>query len=114
MKQNMKNDEIFVRHMLDAINELQTIFNGLSFRDLVNDPIRMHASVRLFEILGEAASKLSPNFRKSHADIPFSDIVGMRNKLRPHYFEVDLETLWKTYEEDLPSLKKSLESAIFE
>lgn len=74
--------------------------------------MRMHALVRLFEILGEAAGKLTPEFRKQHLEIPFSDIIGMRNKLIHHYFEVDLETLWQTYEEDLPGLKDALSRII--
>ncbi len=100
----MKSDEVFVRHMLDAINEIQNILRDRSYRDFVQDPLRMHACVRLFEILGEAATKLSPEYRKTNPDIPFADMIGMRNKLIHHYFEVDLETLWKTYETDFCAL----------
>lgn len=46
-----------------------------------------------------------------HPDIPYADIVGMRNKLIHHYFEVDLEIFWKSYQDDLPLLKKILEAA---
>lgn len=108
----MKTDEVFVRHMIDAIEEIQNILHDLSYRDFVQDPLRMHACVRLFEILGEAASKLTPDYRKAHDAIPFSDIIGMRNKLIHHYFEVDLETLWKSYEADLPTLKELLQRSL--
>ncbi len=104
----MKNDTTFVRHMIDAIVEIQSILDGCTYREFVNDPLRMHACVRLFEILGEAGAKLSADFRKRYPRIPFADIIGMRNKLIHHYFEVDLEILWKTYEEDLDSLKNAL------
>lgn len=89
----MNSDHIFVRHMLDAIDEINTILRGIAYVQLINEPMRMHATVRLFEILGEAAGKLSPDFRKKHPEIPYSDIIGMRNKLIHHYFEVDMETL---------------------
>lgn len=108
----MKTDEIYIRHMIDAIGEIESILDGRSYKEFVMDPLRMHACVRLFEILGEAAGKLSPDFRKEHPEIPFADIIGMRNKLIHHYFEVDLEILWKSYEEDLPSLKISLQKAL--
>ncbi len=104
----MKSDEVFIRHMIDAIEELQQILKGRTYRDFVHDPLRMHASMRLFEIVGEAASKLSAEFREHHIEIPYSEIIGMRNKLIHHYFEVDLDILWKTYEEDLPTLKSQL------
>lgn len=108
----MKSDEVFIRHMIDAIDEVESILRNLSYIDLTNDPIRMHASMRLFEILGEAAGKLSTDFRSLHPDIPFADIIGMRNKLIHHYFEVDLEILWKTYKEDLQPLKIALEASL--
>ena len=73
----------------------------------------MHARLcPAFEILGEAAGKLTPVYRKANPAIPFADIVGMRNKLIHHYFEVDLEILWKAYEEDLPDLKKALQASL--
>ena len=108
----MNSDEIFVRHMIDAINEIQGILDGISYKELVNDPVRMHAGVRLFEILGEAANRLSEDYQKANPAIPFADIVGMRNKLIHHYFEVDLEILWKVYEEDLQGLKRALEDSL--
>jgi uncharacterized protein with HEPN domain len=96
----------------DAIRELQAIFQNISYLDLVNDPLRMHAAVRLFEILGEASGKLSTEFRQTHPDIPFADMIGMRNKLIHHYFEVDLAVLWQTYEEDIPELQTTLLAAL--
>jgi uncharacterized protein with HEPN domain len=110
----MNRDRIFVRHMIDAISEIENILSGLTYSAFVNDAIRMHACVRLLEILGEAANKLSPEFQNKHTSIPFSDIIGMRHKLIHHYFEVDLEVLWKTYETDLPDLKIALMAAIDE
>lgn len=104
----MNRDEVFVRHILDAIDEINRILHDILYVEFVNDPLRMHAIVRLFEIVGEAASKLTPAFREQHSAIPFSDIIGMRNKLIHHYFEVDLATIWQTYEEDLPGLRDAL------
>ncbi len=108
----MTSDAIFVRHMLDAIDELEKILGSVTYIEFINEPMRIHAAVRLFEILGEAAGKLSLDFRKQYSDIPYSDIIGMRNKLIHHYFEVDLETLWEAYKEDVPELKKILQKAL--
>ncbi len=108
----MNTDEVFVRHMIDAIGEIQNILADHTYAQFVQDPLRMHACVRLFEILGEATGKLTPEFRKKHAEFPFSKIISMRNKLIRHYFEVDLEILWKTYQEDLPGLLEALKKCI--
>ncbi|MBU1911806.1 DUF86 domain-containing protein [Patescibacteria group bacterium] len=108
----MSSDEVFVRHMIDAIDEIQKMLDGMTYKKFVNDHIRMYASVRLFEVLGEAANKLSSDYQKKYQTIPFADIIGMRNKLIHHYFEVDLEILWKVYEDDLRELKDKLESSL--
>ena len=108
----MNSDEVFLRHMIDAITEIQHTLDDFTYRAFVQEPLRMHACVRLFEILGEAASKLSLEYRQAHPEIPFVDIIGMRNKLIHHYFEVDLEILWQTYEKDLPSLQEALKASL--
>ncbi|MBI3619043.1 DUF86 domain-containing protein [Candidatus Peregrinibacteria bacterium] len=86
----MTTDEVFIRHMVDAIDEIDVILHDISYAQFVSEPMRMHAIVRLFEILGEAAGNLTDDFRTKHAAIPFRDIIGMRNKLIHHYFEADL------------------------
>lgn len=55
-------------------------------------------------ILGEAVKRLSPEFRASHPEIPWSLIAGMRDKLIHEYDVVDLDEVWRTVERDVPSL----------
>ena len=62
------------------------------------------------QIIGEAASSLSGNFKKREVNIPWSDIVSMRNVLVHHYFGVDLELVWETAINDIPRLKQLLGS----
>lgn len=62
--------------------------------------------MREIEIIGEASKNFSPEFKEKTYEIPWRDIVGMRNKLIHDYFDVDIEAVWKTVLEDLPFLKK--------
>lgn len=62
------------------------------------------ALVRAIEILGEAASKLSQDFRDEHSEIPWTLIIGMRNRLVHAYFDVDNDILWTTATVSLPEL----------
>ena len=65
-------------------------------------------------IIGEAASKVSPE-TETHpelCDLPWRDIVGIRNRLIHVYFDVDLDILWATIQRDLPPLIRALESAL--
>jgi uncharacterized protein with HEPN domain len=65
----------------------------------------------LHELLvpGEAAKRLSAEFREEHPDVPWKAIAGMRDRLLHGYDDVDLELVWKTVDEDLPALVRRLE-----
>lgn len=62
------------------------------------------ALVKLIEIIGEAASKLSAEMRTSTPQIPWSDITGMRHRLVHDYRDIDLVLVWRTVRENIPAL----------
>jgi len=64
------------------------------------------ALVRALEIIGEAASKVSARGRAEFPDLPWSLMIGMRNRLVHAYFDVDIDTLWDTVIQDVPPLAK--------
>ena len=68
------------------------------------------ALARAIEIAGEAASKLSQHFRDSNPEIPWSAMIGMRNRLAHAYFELDNDVLWITATISLPELSRKLAS----
>lgn len=66
------------------------------------------ALVKVIEIIGEAAFQVSGDTRRQLQGIPWDDIVGMRHRLVHAYFDINLDVLWKTVEEDLRPLAKTL------
>jgi uncharacterized protein with HEPN domain len=58
--------------------------------------------------IGEAANNMPEEFKKEHSDIPWNEIIGMRNKVIHEYFGVDEDILWKTIKEDIPELKEKI------
>jgi uncharacterized protein with HEPN domain len=60
------------------------------------------------QVIGEAAGKLSEQFRSEHQELPWAEIVAMRNVLVHEYFGVDAEEIWSTIQYDLPRLKQTL------
>ena len=70
--------------------------------------------IRNIEIVGEAASRLSPEFAARHAEIPWRDIVGMRHRLIHGYLKVNLDTVWEVVERDLPALAPKLRALLGE
>ena len=67
------------------------------------------ALMKCIEILGEAGARISEEVQARHSDIPWTEIVGMRNHLVHGYFDIDLDRLWATVTHDLPQLAVSLE-----
>lgn len=95
--------------MLDAARESASSVAGKRRVDLETDRVLLLACSRLLEILGEAASQVSPGFQAVHRGIPWPKIIGMRNRLIHAYFDINLDVLWETLEAELPPLIRALE-----
>jgi len=64
------------------------------------------------QIIGEAARALSPSFLQQHPEVPWPQIIGMRNILVHHYFGIDVAVVWSVVERDLPLLKQQMASML--
>ena len=93
-----------VDDMLNAIQKARSFCAGMTFNSFAKDDKTVYAVIHAIEIIGEAAKKVPPSVRKKYPSIPWRDITGMRDKLVHEYFGVDLQTVWATIREDLPSL----------
>jgi uncharacterized protein with HEPN domain len=98
--------------MLDAAREAVSFTEGKSREDLESDRKLVLSIVKSIEIIGEAARKLTTERRESHPDIPWQDIIGMRNRLIHAYFDINLDTVWDTVTNELPPLIGNLEEII--
>jgi len=110
----LKDDEIRLRHMLDAALKAVSFVKGRSRGDLDSDEKVALAVTRLLEILGEAARGLSPDFKNSNPQIEWKQIMGTRDRLIHGYFDVDLDIIWAIVTRDLPPLIKELEGLLSE
>lgn len=68
--------------------------------------------MKSLEVIGEAARRISATAREMHPEIPWAEIIGMRNRLIHGYFEVDLVKVWETVQHDLSDLVAMLDSLI--
>lgn len=105
----MKNNSVFLKHILHEINNIEKFIENKTLNDLTKDEMLQHAVSRSFEIIGEASKNLSEDFKIRHIEIPWSKATGFRNRLIHEYFGIDFEEVWKTIKEDLPVLKEQVE-----
>jgi len=106
-----RDDSVYLQHILDAIAKIEEYLSGVDKESYLSRSLIQDGVIRQLEIIGEAVKQLSDVFRNQHAQIPWQDIAGMRDKLIHHYFGVDLDAVWKTAKEDLPELKKGIMSS---
>lgn len=107
-----EQDEIRLRQMLDAARLALNLVKDETRQSLDSDIKLALALERLIEIIGESASRVSEEGRQLLVELPWTQIVGMRNKLVHGYFDVNQERVWKTVMEDLPLLISLLEKVI--
>ena len=100
----MKDDKIYLKHIIDAIEEIESFLIKIDWEDIKTE----RAIERCLEIIGEAANKLSKDFQKKFDEIEWELIVGMRHKIIHDYFDVDMNVVKSTVENDLPVLKKQI------
>ena len=105
-------DLIRLRHMLDYAEEALKLIRGKNRENLDSERVLGLALVRLLEIIGEAASRVSIETQAMHLSIPWAEIVGLRNRLIHGYDAVDMDILWQILKRDLPNLLKELEKIL--
>jgi uncharacterized protein with HEPN domain len=106
------DDSVRLRHMLDASRKAIALTSGKTRAQVERDEVGQLALARLLEIVGEAASKVSPGFRDAHPEIPWGEMGGLRNRLAHAYFDIDLDVLLDIVAKDLPPLVAKIEGIL--
>jgi uncharacterized protein with HEPN domain len=94
--------------MRKALAAIDTYMAGVSKRQFLKEAMRRDAVIRNLEIISEASRRLSDDFKKSHAHIPWPAIAAAGNQYRHEYHKVDFELIWDTATEGLESLRSLL------
>ena len=106
------DDSTKIRHMLDAAEKAVLFMRDRTRTDLDSDEKLALAIVRLIEVLGEAASRVTDEYRLAHPDLPWQAMRGVRNRLIHGYFDVDYDVVWQIVSTDLPILIPKLRNIV--
>ena len=104
------DDKIRVQHMIDASEEALAFISGVTEEAFSKNRMLILSVIKDIEIIGEAASRISKETRMEHQNIPWQDIIAMRNRLIHGYFDVDIKLVWNTLKNNLPALLISLKA----
>ncbi|MCB9156194.1 MAG: DUF86 domain-containing protein [Caldilineaceae bacterium] len=108
------DDRARLTHILDAIDKIEKALTGYSLTRFRDDWEKRLVIERLLEIIGEAANHISPELQESHPNVPWSQMIGMRNVVSHQYFRINAETIWKTAAEAVPPLRRAVEQILAE
>lgn len=98
--------------MLDAARAAIGHVTHRQREELDQDRLLLNGVVRELEILGEAATQISQTTRESYIELPWREMIGLRNRLIHAYFDVNTQTIWLVVKESLPSLILQLENIL--
>ena len=104
-----RSDALLVEDILESASKINTYTKGLNLESFLKDDKTVDAVVRNFEIIGEAAGRLSEEFRIAHSQIDFHRLRGFRNRIVHDYFGIDRAILWQIKEQYLPELIATFE-----
>lgn len=105
----------YLQHIIDAIDRATSYVAGMDRAAFEADLRTQDAVMRSIEIIGEAAQRArsaDPGFAKRHAQVPWDQIYGMRNRIIHDYFAVDLDVVWQTLQRDLPALRTQVRALL--
>ena len=108
----MERDGAYLLDMLLSARDAVEFAQGITYSQFEQRRLHQNAIVKAVEIVGEAASQVSPSTREDQPHIPWSEIIGMRNRLVHAYFDIDADLVWRTVKEDLPKLITQLERIV--
>ncbi|QNL22229.1 DUF86 domain-containing protein [Hyphobacterium sp. CCMP332] len=103
-----RDNLLLVQDMLDSAKKIQDYTEDYSFEQFIDDDKTIDAVVRNFEIIGEAATRIHPDFQIENPQIPWKKLKGYRNRLIHEYFGVDYQIVWDIISDDLKFLVKNL------
>ena len=109
-----RRDSVFIAQMVEAAEAALEFTDGQTAESFVDDRLVGYAVVRAVQLVGQAAHRVSAELQAAHPEIPWREMIGMRNVVVHDYADVDLSLVWKTVREDLPGLIERLNTILEE
>lgn len=107
-------DKMYLEHILLAIEDAEFFVKRRNKADFEADKELQYALIKVFEIVGEAANKISPEIKNCHKKVDWHEAISMRHILVHDYFRVDLDLVWVTTKNNLPTLKTQVKKILNE
>lgn len=108
----MWRDDAYVLDMLLAARKVLEFTKDVDWVRFQRDELVQNAVMHQIQIIGEAASKVSPEYQDDHPEVPWRDMIGMRNRLVHEYFRILPGRVWDVVEKHIPQLVQLLDPLV--
>jgi len=108
MSKQRRDYILFVEDILTCIEKIERYTSNISFEEFCRNDMAVDAVIRNFEIIGEAVKTIPEEIKKNYADVEWKEAAGFRDVLIHDYFGIDLEAVWDTVRNNIPSFKKQI------
>jgi uncharacterized protein with HEPN domain len=89
--------------------QIERYTDGVSHDDFMENRLLQDGVIRQLEVMGEAARNLTEDLRNEYPNIPWRQMIGLRNRMIHAYFNVNLQIIWEIIQGDIPNLKKDID-----
>ena len=110
----MRDERLYLADIVEATDAIGRFVAGMTEDDWIEDEVKQGAVMYQFVIIGEAAARLSKEFRERHSEIEWVDIIGFRNFAVHAYFAVSWSVVWVTATKDVPALAEQVAAILVE
>lgn len=108
----MWRDDAYLLDILIAARRVQEFSAGLTWEQFEQSSLHHYAIMKALETIGEAARKISAETKAAHPEIPWGELIGMRNRLIHEYFRIDLVKVWDVVQNNIPTLITLIEPLV--
>jgi uncharacterized protein with HEPN domain len=108
----MKNQLVYLEDALDSLRLVLKYVDGIRCEEFLQLPEKQDSVIYRVAMIGEALVGTDSGFRKTHPEIPWNDVIGIRNVLVHDYGSIDLQRVWDTIEVDLKGLQTQLQAIL--
>lgn len=104
----VRDSKLFLTDIIECIDSIEQYLADKTKADIISDDLLQDAVLRRLEIIGEASNQLQESVKQAHPEVPWRDIVNMRNIFVHGYFGIDIELVWEDLHEDLAKLREQI------
>lgn len=104
-----REPSLLIEDMIESANKILNYTQNLTYEQFVKDSRTVDAVIRNFEIIGEAASKLSNKYIIENHHVEWNKMISTRNHLIHGYFGIDAKIIWNIIQNILPKLKMQID-----